>query len=825
MSGLVLRSLLDASIRISVVAAAVGLILVALRIRTNDARHTAWTVVLFGMLLMPVLPSWVPVVDIPVPQSARRVVAPAGPVRLAFPAGPVVLEPIPSLKVSAAPEPTAETHSSELSLRHRLNWPVVALATYLLGVVVFLARFAIGWLAANRIARRSQPIAAAHQRLSLCDPGADWRGTLSMFRSRLCESTMVVTPVTLGVIAPAIILPATWRQWPNDALRAVLSHERAHVRRRDPLVNVLAHLNRCVFWFHPLAWWLTHTLATMAEHACDDVAVRAVGDARKYAEVLIDMAAVAHQSGGRISWQGAGIDGHLLGQRIDRVIRGDARQELSAVRTWSVATSCAAAIIVVVACRLQSAPLAPMRGVSKVAEHANFDGALPDADQRCTGVTALEARHQKDPEDLLALKRLLICDWARLSPEGVRSDETLTTRRRARIVWLIEHHPDADLAGSPEARLFPLGSGSLSDPIGHTRAMQLWLAHTKRADASAAVLRNAASFFEATDKPLAEALLLRTRAEHPQEPSTARLAQFYVFALAGHFVFTSARTPPRDVADAEPKGAFADAVRRKLAESSDDELLTAVGEHLLRAPHNGRIFDPPRLLALPVLRRAVEVNPRSVRARADLVHVLALDRDRRVSEGPGKVPPIAEYEAVSALPDAERFDALVVANSYPPGEIPAEWQEDSNLTDWFNVKRTRARQAAEDLLRLGRAIRDERQGTAIYLANMSLGSMALIDGDRKAAVRYLLAASRAPVSEELAYSRHITGWKLVRRLLEQGERESVIEFLERMAHISIVDHASLRECAAAIRRGDMPHFGPYWTAYYPQPPVLVGASR
>ena len=46
MSGLVLRSLLDASIRIAVVAAAVGLILVALRIRAGGARHTAWTVVL-----------------------------------------------------------------------------------------------------------------------------------------------------------------------------------------------------------------------------------------------------------------------------------------------------------------------------------------------------------------------------------------------------------------------------------------------------------------------------------------------------------------------------------------------------------------------------------------------------------------------------------------------------------------------------------------------------------------------------------------------------------------------------------------------------------
>src|ERR1700726_1968051 len=113
MSGLVLRSLLDASIRIAVVAAAVGLILVALRIRTDDARHTAWTVVLFGMLLMPVLPSWVPVVDIPVPQFARPVVAPAEPVRLAFPAGPVILAPIPSLGVSADPEPTATAPSGQ----------------------------------------------------------------------------------------------------------------------------------------------------------------------------------------------------------------------------------------------------------------------------------------------------------------------------------------------------------------------------------------------------------------------------------------------------------------------------------------------------------------------------------------------------------------------------------------------------------------------------------------------------------------------------------------------------------------------------------------
>ena len=36
----------------------------------------------------------------------------------------------------------------------------------------------------------------------------------------------------------------------------VLAHEGEHARQRDPLIVALALLNRAVFWFHPLAWWL-----------------------------------------------------------------------------------------------------------------------------------------------------------------------------------------------------------------------------------------------------------------------------------------------------------------------------------------------------------------------------------------------------------------------------------------------------------------------------------------------------------------------------------------------------------------------------------------
>jgi hypothetical protein len=70
----------------------------------------------------------------------------------------------------------------------------------------------------------------------------------------------------------------------------------------------------------------------------------------------------------------------------------------------------------------------------------------------------------------------------------------------------------------------------------------------------------------------------------------------------------------------------------------------------------------------------------------------------------------------------------------------------------------------------------------------------------------------------------VTSWKVVRNLLDQGERESVIEFLERMAKTSVVDRASLHEWVAAVRRGEVPNFDYCWTAYYPSPTRAVGGK-
>ena len=59
----------DISLRIVAAAAAVGLVLVVLRVRSGAARHAAWSAVLLAMLTMPVLMAIVPQVEVPVPST------------------------------------------------------------------------------------------------------------------------------------------------------------------------------------------------------------------------------------------------------------------------------------------------------------------------------------------------------------------------------------------------------------------------------------------------------------------------------------------------------------------------------------------------------------------------------------------------------------------------------------------------------------------------------------------------------------------------------------------------------------------------------------
>src|SRR5262245_35103829 len=95
---------------------------------------------------------------------------------------------------------------------------------------------------------------------------------------------------TWGVVRPRVLLPARAREWTEDRLRVVLSHELAHVGRCDWLVQSAAEALRTILWFNPLIWMTCERLRRESEQACDDAVLERGVPARAYATHLLDLA-------------------------------------------------------------------------------------------------------------------------------------------------------------------------------------------------------------------------------------------------------------------------------------------------------------------------------------------------------------------------------------------------------------------------------------------------------------------------------------------------------------------------------------------------------
>jgi uncharacterized protein (TIGR03435 family) len=194
----------------------------------------------------------------------------------------------------------------------------VALGLYAIGAIALLVRLAVGTLYAHRL-RRSATL-----------------------RNGRATSDRCAAPMTIGWLRPMLVLPTGWHTWSSEKLALVLTHEAEHARRRDPLVQWLALLNRAVFWFHPLAWWLERRLASLAEESCDAVVLAAGHSAKAYSECLIDLArAVAHQ-GQRIRAIGVAMPGSGLHARLRSIMSRVSAQPLSRWQRVCTATFCAA---------------------------------------------------------------------------------------------------------------------------------------------------------------------------------------------------------------------------------------------------------------------------------------------------------------------------------------------------------------------------------------------------------------------------------------------------------------------------------------------------
>ena len=166
-------------------------------------------------------------------------------------------------------------------------WVYRVAGCWLLGVGVSLLRAARGAFGAERLRRRCRALADPRI-LALAE---ELRGRLGLSRRvRLLVSEEVGVPSVLGVLWPAVLLPAAMLTGvPMEQLRAILAHELAHVRRWDYLVNLAQMLIEALLFFNPFVWWISRQMRVEREACCDQLAAGECQSPASYVEALVSV--------------------------------------------------------------------------------------------------------------------------------------------------------------------------------------------------------------------------------------------------------------------------------------------------------------------------------------------------------------------------------------------------------------------------------------------------------------------------------------------------------------------------------------------------------
>ena len=162
----------------------------------------------------------------------------------------------PSLSESFAAAPLA-------SVNPLYVWTYLAGWVWLIGLAAMLLYALVSYLRLRRRVSASIPL---WENIYVCDE--------------------VPSPFILGIVRPRIYLPSAL----DEAQRgSVLSHERAHLARRDHWWKPLGYVLLAVYWFNPLLWLAYTLLCRDIELACDERVLRGMdaGQVKAYSSALL----------------------------------------------------------------------------------------------------------------------------------------------------------------------------------------------------------------------------------------------------------------------------------------------------------------------------------------------------------------------------------------------------------------------------------------------------------------------------------------------------------------------------------------------------------
>jgi beta-lactamase regulating signal transducer with metallopeptidase domain len=265
----------------------VYLLLVLCKYKSSSCRFNLLSIGLLSLLLMPVLVATLPRISVPLYLEMKI------PLQDGVGAETGLTAAAGTTGIGGA---AGSDHLLQQPLRSPLGWDEAWLAGCIVVVwglvaVILLVRLGLGTARLRELVHSARPVTSGRL-VELMYRLKNEAGIRRSVEIRMSGADM--TPLTVGILKPMILVPEQINRWPGETCKAVLLHELFHIKRFDFLQHLLVDIVQALYWINPLVQRCAESFRAEQEVTCDDQVifngVKSKAYARQMLSVAVDLA-------------------------------------------------------------------------------------------------------------------------------------------------------------------------------------------------------------------------------------------------------------------------------------------------------------------------------------------------------------------------------------------------------------------------------------------------------------------------------------------------------------------------------------------------------